>query len=151
MVGKKGVSKIVLRSVLPIVNSELERLLEGVCDFDIEVRMDEKNDVHLIILKDGVEGLLKSTSGFERTVSGVALRCVLGVVSTLPMPNFIAFDEVLDKVANENIPNMKPLFDKIKDMYDKVFVITHDDLARDWSNKIITITKSENVSTINYI
>jgi len=151
MVGKKGVSKIVLRSVLPIINSELERLLEGVCDFDIEVRMDDKNDVHLMILKDDVEGLLKSTSGFERTVSGVALRCVLGVVSTLPMPNFIAFDEVLDKVANENIPNMKPLFDKIKDMYDKVFIITHDDLARDWSDKIITITKSDNVSTINYV
>jgi hypothetical protein len=150
MVGKKGVSKIVLRSVLPIINSELERLLEGVCDFDVEVRMDDKNEVHLIMIKDGVEGPLKSTSGFERTVSSVALRCVLGVVSTLPMPNFIAFDEVLDKVAPDFIPNMKPLFDKIKDMYDKVFIITHDELARDWSDKMITITKKDNVSVINY-
>jgi DNA repair exonuclease SbcCD ATPase subunit len=150
MVGKKGVSKIVLRSVLPIINSELERLLEGVCEFDVEVRMDDKNDVQLIMIKDGVEGPLKSTSGFERTVSSVAMRCVLGVVSTLPMPNFIAFDEVLDRVAPENIPNMKPLFDKIKDMYDKVFIITHDDLARDWSDKMITITKSDNISVINF-
>jgi chromosome segregation ATPase len=150
MVGKKGVSKIVLRSVLPIINSELERLLEGVCDFDVEVRMDDKNEVHLMMIKDGIEGPLKSTSGFERTVSSVALRCVLGVVSTLPMPNFIAFDEVLDKVAPESIPNMKPLFDKIKDMYDKVFIITHDELARDWSDKMITITKKDNVSVINY-
>jgi DNA repair exonuclease SbcCD ATPase subunit len=150
MVGKKGVSKIVLRSVLPIINSELERLLEGVCDFDVEVRMDDKNEVHLMMIKDGVEGPLKSTSGFERTVSSVALRCVLGVVSTLPMPNFIAFDEVLDKVAPDFIPNMKPLFDKIKDMYDKVFIITHDELARDWSDKMITITKKDNVSVINY-
>jgi DNA repair exonuclease SbcCD ATPase subunit len=150
MVGMKGVSKIVLRSVLPIINSELERLLEGVCDFDVEVRMDDKNEVHLMMIKDGVEGPLKSTSGFERTVSSVALRCVLGVVSTLPMPNFIAFDEVLDKVAPDFIPNMKPLFDKIKDMYDKVFIITHDELARDWSDKMITITKKDNVSVINY-
>jgi DNA repair exonuclease SbcCD ATPase subunit len=66
------------------------------------------------------------------------------------MPNFIAFDEVLDKVAPESIPNMKPLFDKIKDMYDKVFIITHDELARDWSDKMITITKKDNVSVINY-
>jgi sulfur transfer complex TusBCD TusB component (DsrH family) len=66
------------------------------------------------------------------------------------MPNFIAFDEVLDKVAPDFIPNMKPLFDKIKDMYDKVFIITHDELARDWSDKMITITKKDNVSVINY-
>jgi sulfur transfer complex TusBCD TusB component (DsrH family) len=45
---------------------------------------------------------------------------------------------------------MKPLFDKIKDMYDKVFIITHDDLARDWSDKMITITKSDNISVINF-
>lgn len=148
MVGKKGVSKIVLRSVLPIINAELERLLEGVCDFDVEVAMDDKNDVRLLIVKHGIEGPLRTTSGFERTASGVALRTVLGVVSTLPMPNFIAFDEVLDKVAPENVPRMKPLFEKIKDMYDKVFVITHDDLAKDWSEQIITINKVNDASKL---
>tara|TARA_R110000868_G_scaffold176916_3_gene414952 strand:+ start:29301 stop:31544 length:2244 start_codon:yes stop_codon:yes gene_type:complete len=149
MVGKKGVSKIVLRSVLPIINSELERLLEGVCDFDIEVKIDDKNEVHLLIIKNDVEGLLTGVSGFEKTVAGVALRTVLGVVSTLPMPNFITFDEVLDKVAPENIPQMRPLFDKVKDMYDKVFVITHDDLAKDWSEQIITISKVKDISKID--
>lgn len=149
MVGKKGVSKIILRSVIPIINSELERLLEGVCDFDVEVRMDDKNDVNLFMIKDGVEGLLKSASGFERTVSGVALRCVLGIVSTLPMPNFIVFDEVLDKVADPNLPLMRPLFEKVADAYDKVFLITHKEYAKDWSNQIITVNKSKNISQIS--
>ena len=65
------------------------------------------------------------------------------------MPNFITFDEVLDKVAPENIPQMRPLFDKVKDMYDKVFVITHDDLAKDWSEQIITISKVKDISKID--
>jgi len=150
MVGKKGVSKIILRSVIPIINAELDRLLEGVCDFEVEVRIDSKNEVNLIIIQDGVEGLLKSASGFERTVSAIALRCVLGVVSTLPMPNFIAFDEVLDKVATVNIPLMKPLFDKVADSYDKVFLITHNEQAKDWANKIITVSKDKKVSKIDY-
>jgi len=151
MVGKKGVSKIILRSVIPIINSELDRLLEGVCDFEIEVRIDDKNDINLIIIQNGVEGLLKSASGFERTVSAVALRTVLGIVSTLPMPNFIAFDEVLDKVANVNLPLMKPLFDKVADSYDKVFLITHKEEAKDWSNKTITVSKDvKNISSIDY-
>jgi len=30
IIGKKGISKLVLRSVLPIINSELQRLLDDV-------------------------------------------------------------------------------------------------------------------------
>lgn len=150
MVGKKGVSKIILRSVIPILNAELDRLLEDVCNFTVEVRIDDKNDVNLIIIKDNVEGLLKSGSGLERTISALALRCVLGLVSTLPMPNFIAFDEVFGKVAQVNIPYLKPLFEKMADSYDKVFLITHNELAKEWANKIITVSNIENISKIDY-
>lgn len=149
MVGKKGVSKIILRSILPIINSELDRLMEGVCDFEIEVRIDDKNDVNLIMIKNGIEGPLRSSSGFERTVSGVALRTVLGIVSSLPSPDFIVFDEVLDKVSNENKPNIKPLFERIKELYNKVFIITHDPMAMDWAEKILTITKKDEISIID--
>ena len=38
-------SKIVLRSVLPIINAELHRLLDDVVGFDVEVKINDKNDV----------------------------------------------------------------------------------------------------------
>jgi len=153
MVSKKGISKLVLRSVLPIINSEVQRLLEGVVDFDVEIFINEKNDVQFMIIKDEVEKYLKSGSGLETTASSIALRCVLGKMSCLPMPNFITFDEVLGKVAQVNIPLMKPLFDKITDMYDTVFFITHNEIVKDWSNNIITIIKEvdgpkKNISSI---
>lgn len=148
MVGKKGISKLVLRSVLPIINSEVQRLLDGVVDFDVEIFINDKNDVQFMIIKDDVEKPLKSGSGLETTASSIALRCVLGKMSCLPMPNFITFDEVLGKVAKVNIPLMKPLFDKITDMYDTVFFITHDDEVKDWADNIITIKKENNISTI---
>ena len=149
LVGKKGISKLVLRSVLPIINSEVQRLLEDVCDFEIEIFMNDKNDVEFLINKDEVSKLLKSASGFEKTASSLALRGVLGKISTLPMPNFITFDEVLGKVAPENIEKLKPLFDKIKDMYDIVFLITHNDLVKDWSDNVVTVNKINNLSKIN--
>jgi len=149
MVGKKGVSKLVLRSVLPVINSELERLLDDICDFDVEVDMDDKNDIRFLIVKDGIDKNLKTSSGLERTIACVALRCVLGIVSTLPMPNFVVFDEIFGKVAEDNIDKLKPIFDKIKDMYDKVFIITHNELIKDWSDKIITVNKVNNVSQIS--
>jgi DNA repair exonuclease SbcCD ATPase subunit len=148
LVGKKGISKLVLRSVLPIINSELQRLLEDVVDFEVEIFINDKNDVHFTLNKDGIHKLLKSGSGFEKTASSLALRAVLGKLSTLPMPNFITFDEVLGKVAPENLEKLKTLFDKIKDMYEIVFFITHNDLVKDWSDNVITVVKNDNLSKI---
>ena len=148
LVGKKGISKLVLRSVLPIINSEVQRLLEDVCDFEVEIFMDDKNDVQFLINKDETTKLLKSASGFEKTASSLALRAILGKMSTLPMPNFITFDEVLGKVAPENIEKLKALFDKIKDMYEIVFLITHNDLVKDWSKNIVTVIKENNLSRV---
>ena len=149
LVGKKGISKLVLRSVLPIINSEVQRLLDEVCDFEIEIFIDDKNDVQFLLNKDGVSKLLKSGSGFEKTASSLALRAVLGKLSTLPMPNFITFDEVLGKIANENLEKLKPLFDKVKGMYEIVFLITHNDVIKDWGDNIITVKKDNNISKLS--
>jgi DNA repair exonuclease SbcCD ATPase subunit len=146
LVGKKGISKLVLRSVLPIINSELQRLLEDVVDFEVEIFINDKNDVHFLLTKDNVQKLLKSGSGFEKTAASLALRAVLGKLSTLPMPNFITFDEVLGKVAPENIEKLKTLFDKIKDMYEIVFFITHNDVIKDWGDNVVTVVKNNNLS-----
>jgi DNA repair exonuclease SbcCD ATPase subunit len=140
----------VLRSVLPIINSEAQRLLEDVVDFDIEIFMNDKNDVQFLIVKDEISKLLKSGSGLEKTAASLALRAVLGKLSTLPMPNFITFDEVLGKVAPENIEKLKHLFDKIKDMYEIVFFITHNDLVKDWGDNVVTVNKIDNVSKISF-
>ena len=148
LVGKKGISKLVLRSVLPIINSEAQRLLEDVCDFEIEIFIDDKNDVQFFLVKDDVAKLLKSGSGFEKTAASLALRGVLGKLSTLPMPNFITFDEILGKIANENLEKLKPLFDKIKNMYEIVFLITHNDIIKDWADNVITVEKITNISKI---
>jgi DNA repair exonuclease SbcCD ATPase subunit len=148
LVGKKGIGKLVLRSVLPIINSEVQRVLEDVFDFEVEVFIDDKNDVQFLINKDETTRLLKSGSGFEKTAASLALRSVLGKMSTLPMPNFITFDEVLGKVASDNLDKLKGLFDKIKTMYDIVFLITHNDLCKDWASNVITVNKVNNISSV---
>ena len=100
------------------------------------------------MVKDDVSKLLKSGSGLEKTAASLALRCVLGKLSTLPMPNFITFDEILGKVAPENLEKLKMLFDKIKDMYEIVFFISHNDLIKDWGDNVLTVSKIGNISKI---
>lgn len=148
MIGKNGISKMVLRNTLPLINAELSRLLNGVCDFTVEIVVTEKNDVMFYLIKDGVKSDLNSGSGFERTASALALRAVLGNISTMPKPNFITIDEVLGKVARENYDNMKLLYEKILKNYDYIIQISHLDEIKDWHDTIITVIKESNVSRI---
>lgn len=149
MLGKKGVRKIVLQSVLPTINSELNKLLDEVCNFSINLDINHKDEVQFYINKDGSERLLKSASGLERVGSSLALRCVLGRVSNLPTPNFVVFDEIFGKVGESNMSRMKDLLDKVTDMYDIVFFITHSSLVKDWADNIISITSDGKISRLD--
>ena len=48
MVGKNGISKMVLRKTLPIINANLSRMLDGVCDFNIEIKISDKTMLNFI-------------------------------------------------------------------------------------------------------
>ena len=149
MVGKNGISKMVLRKTLPIINSELDRLLDDVCDFTVEVVLNEKNDVHFKIVKDDVSSSLGGSSGFEKTASALALRCVLGNISTMPKPNFITLDEILGGVAKDNYDNMRNMYAKIEKNYQFILHISHLEEIKDWHNNIVTFKKENNISKID--
>lgn len=151
MIGKNGISKMVLSSVIPIINYELQRLLDDVCDFEIELNINDKNEVEFLIIKSGKTKKLKSGSGLESTIASLALRCVLGRISTLPKPNLIVFDEILGTIADVNLDNVKLLFDKLKTMYDIILFITHNPVAQDWADKIITVVKKDDISSLNLV
>jgi DNA repair exonuclease SbcCD ATPase subunit len=139
---------MVLRQALPIINNELSRLLEGVCDFDVEVTIDDYNDVAFNIVRDGIVGNLNSGSGYEKTAASIALRAVLGKISTMPKPSFIVLDEVLGGVAEENYDNIKKLYDRILPDYNFIFHITHLEQLEDWSQQTVLVRKENNISKV---
>lgn len=149
MIGKDGISKMVLRNTLPIINNELNRLLGDVCDFRVEIVMNDKNDIDFLLIRDDVITRLSAASGLEKTQASLALRVVLGSLSKLSKPPFILLDEVLGTVAKENYDDMKRLYDKISEYYDFILHITHISDITDWHNTIITVKKENNISNIH--
>lgn len=148
IIGKNGITKIVLKNTLPLINGELSQLLNGVCDFNVEVDVDEKQDVSFYLIHDDVKSNLSSGSGFEQTVSSLALRSVLSRISTFSKPSVVIFDEILGGVSDENYDNVKSLYDKIAKDYDTILQITHLKAIHDWHNNSILISKKNNISTI---
>lgn len=151
MVGRNGIPKMVLRKALPLINAQITNLLFDVCDFTVEVAISDKNEIMFYLIKDGVKSDLSSGSGFERTASALALRTVLGNISTLPKMNSLVLDEIFSRVAKENYENMKNLLNKMLANYDYIIVISHLDEIKDLCDKIITVTKKDNVSRISII
>lgn len=148
MVGKNGIGKMLLRNVLPLINGKLKHLLTDVCDFDVEIVIDDHNDIAFHIIHDGVVSNLGSGSGFEQTVASLALRTVLSEISSFSKPSFVVFDEILGGVADENYDNVKNLYDKILADYAFVFQITHLKTISDWANQSLIVKKVGNISKI---
>lgn len=148
LVGKNGITKMVLRKALPIINAQLVQLLSDVCDFDIEVAINSKNDVVFNLIKDGVRSDLNSGSGFELTASALALRAVLADMSTIPRMCGVVLDEVWGRVARDNYDNMRHLIEKISNSYEWMFLISHLNEVKDWCESNVVVTKENNISKI---
>ena len=149
MIGKNGISKMVLRKTLPIINARLSQLLSDVCDFDVEVGINLRNEVAFYILKNGVRSDLSGGSGFEKTAASLALRSVLADISIMPRGMGILVDEVMGRVDEENYDNMHNLFMKMLNGYNYILSVNHIKECKDWFDTIIDIEKIDNVSKVN--
>jgi len=149
--GKNGITKLIMKTMMPLINSELQRLLEDSCHFRLEVRINDKNEVDFLMIDNNtqVEKPMSSGSGYERTIASLALRAVLSKICSLPRANLVVFDEVFGKISNDNLDMVSEFFTKIKEYFEKIFVITHNPLVTNWADNVVRIRKEENISHVS--
>ena len=148
---KDGIGKIVLKKGLPIINNEISRLLNGICDFKVELSIDENSKVCIDLIRDGVKmDLGISASGWESTVASIALRSALSNICSFAKPNIVTYDEVLSGVSSENMENVFKLFKRIQPNYDTIIHICHDTTLVDYHDYTIFVLKENNISKIEF-
>ena len=149
--GKNGITKLIMKTMMPLINSELQRLLEDSCHFRLEVRINDKNEVDFLMIDNNtqVEKPMSSGSGYERTIASLALRAVLSKICSLPRANLVVFDEVFGKISNDNLEMVSEFFTKIKEYFEKIFVITHNPLVTNWADNVVRIRKEDNISHVS--
>jgi DNA repair exonuclease SbcCD ATPase subunit len=149
--GKNGITKVIMKTMMPLINSELQRLLQDSCFFNLEIRINDKNEVDFIMIDNGtgIEKPMTAGSGYEKTIGALAIRAVLSKVCSLPKPNISVYDETWGKVSNDNLEMVGDFFMKLKDYFEKIFVISHNPLISNWADNIIKITKTDNISKVS--
>ena len=148
---KDGIGKMVLKKGLPIINNEISRLLNGICDFKVELSLDENSKVCVDLIRDGVKmDLGIAASGWESTVASIALRSALSNICSFAKPNIVTYDEVLSGVSSENMENVFKLFRRIQPNYDTIIHICHDTTLVDWHDNTVFVVKENNISKIEF-
>ena len=151
--GKNGISKVIMKNMIPLLNQELSRILSDTCLFTVQININEKNELEFLSI-DNETRLVKplyTDSGYERTVASLAIRSVLTKVSSLPKPNIVIMDEVFGKIAEKYLESLGDFFRKIKNYFEHIFLISHVPIIRNWADNMIVIKKDENISSIESI
>lgn len=149
LVGKNGIIKIVLKRALPLLNNEIKRILDGICDFTIELDVDDKNEIAINMVCDNVVKPIEvGGSGFEATFAALAVRSALASISSITRPSFLTLDEVDSTVNPENVDMLYELYNRILQNYSFIFHIVHDDSVVDRHDAVVTIVKEGHISKI---
>ncbi len=152
--GKNGISKMVLGTLLPSINANLRELMMDSADFILEMDLNGKNELEYYIIKNSTNmnrRKLGKGSGYEKTISALALRTVLAKFCSLPRPQFVIFDEIFGAVAVDNFELIGAFFDKIKKYFDNIIIISHHPTVQTWCDSTITINKVNEISKIKNI
>jgi DNA repair exonuclease SbcCD ATPase subunit len=153
LMGKKGISSILINRVLPILNLNISQLLNDICDFNVEIILNDKNDLQFLLVQETENGEtiksdLAGASGFELSISALAIRSVLSKISAFTRLNMCLYDETFGRVSVENLPNIKKMLDIIVNDFQFIFIISHLDIIKDWCDQIVIVTKENRISKI---
>lgn len=138
---RRGIPNIVLGKLLPTLNAEMDKVLDGVVNFRVCLRADDDTNALDILIDDGMVRPLELGSGMERFVGGLALRVALSNLTTLPKPDFMIIDEGFGSLDETNAVACVSILRSLKRWFRFVLVVSHIDIIKDAVDMSIEIEK----------
>jgi DNA repair exonuclease SbcCD ATPase subunit len=133
---RRGIPNVVLGRLLPVVNDEMSKILDGVTNFNVTLVADDATNALDIFIDDG--GATKESirplelgSGMERMMASLALRVALSNLTTLPKTDFMIIDEGFGSLDPTNAVACVSLLRSIKRFFRFVLIISHVDIIKD--------------------
>ena len=139
---KRGIPVQLLHSLLPKINSEISKILQGVVGFTIELEADlESNSMDIYINYGDSRRIVELASGMEKMMASLAIRVALINVSTLPKTNMLIIDEGFGALDETNLESCGKLLVSFKKWFKNIIIISHIDAIKDIVDNSIEITK----------
>ena len=144
-----GISYEVIKSMMPVINAEIQKILSSIVDFEVFFDNDgDKLEVYLQHPKYDPRPMSMG-SGAEKTIASMAIRLALISVSSLPKPSWFILDEPATALDAEHMEGFTRLLQMIKAQFKTVLLITHLDSLKDVVDKTIEIDKVDGYAHVN--
>lgn len=144
-----GISYEVIKSMLPVINSEIQKILSPIVEFN--VFFDNEGDKLEIYLQHPKYDPrpLSMGSGAEKTIASMAVRLALVSVSSLPKSQVFILDEPATALDADHMEGFVRLLQMIKSQFKTVLLITHLESLKDVVDTTIEIDKVDGYAKVN--
>ena len=137
-----GISYDIIKKRLPLINTEISKILTNIVDFEIFFENEEsKLDIMIKHPKHDPRPI-EMGSGAEKTIAAMAIRLALLNVSTLPKGDIFVLDEPGTALDAENMEGFVRILEMIKSQFKTVLLISHLDSLKDIVDQEIMIEKN---------
>ncbi len=141
---RRGIPNIVLGKLLPVVNDEMGKILDGVTNFKVTlVAEDATNALEIFIDDGGNTRPLELGCGMEKMMASLALRVALSNLTTLPKTDFMIIDEGFGSLDDANAVACVSLLRSLKRWFRFVLIISHGEIVKDAADCVIDVIATE--------
>ena len=148
---KKGLPSRLISKLLPLVNAEIQNILLGVCNFTVELEVDEdSNSLEVYINYGDKRRIIELGSGMEKMISAIATRVALINMSSLPKSNVFIIDEGFGALDDANLEACTRLLRSLKKYFNQILIISHVDAIKDAVDNFVEINWVDGGANVRY-
>lgn len=144
---RDGIPFNLISNVIPVIEQSINNILSQIIDFKIELKMEDADINCYIKYDDDSIWAVELGSGMERFVSNIAIRVILTKFAKI-CPNMLMIDEGFGVLDSTNLNEISNLFAYLKSQFKFIFIVSHIDVMKDMVERIINITKDDDLSHI---
>ena len=144
-----GIPYEIIKNNLPVINTEVQRILANIVDFEVYLENDE-DKLELMIKHPRYDPRpLEMGSGAEKTLASIAIRLALITITSLPKSNILILDEPATSLDTENLDGFIRILEIMRSKFDLVLIISHLEKLKEAVDMEITIEKDDGYAKIN--
>jgi DNA repair exonuclease SbcCD nuclease subunit len=152
-VHRTGIPSLILETYIPTINSEINSQINDLYELNVNFELTD-NTLDICFYYDefyndgkGKRDITQA-SGMEGVVINLAIRAALTKISLLPKPSLWLLDEVFSPLDIIQIEHIKPYLQRLKDQYQNIIIISHQEEVKDLPDYFINLEKNNGITSI---
>lgn len=150
---RTGIPSLILETYIPAINSEINSQINDLFELNVKFELiDNSLDISFYYDEFYNQGKGKrditQASGMEGTVINLAIRAALNKISLLPKPSLWMLDEVFVKLDANNLEQIKPYLERLKEQYYNIALISHQQEIKDIPSHFINLEKIDGITNL---